>query len=191
MQINIVKKTSTHNTTSRPNRSLKYIVIHYTAGTHSRAGAAANTAQYFATTTVQASADFIVDDATIVQYNPDIKNRNTWHCGGGKQSSYGGSLYGICKNSNSIGIEVCSTNDTRKVTNVNDSHWSYTDAVIEQTVLLTKYLMETYNIDANHVIRHFDVTGKYCPGIIGWNSASGDESKWLAFKARLGKTTTA
>ena len=45
MSINIVKKTSTHNTTSRPNRDLKYIVIHYTAGTHSRSGAAANTAK--------------------------------------------------------------------------------------------------------------------------------------------------
>lgn len=186
MQINIVKKTSTHNTTSRPNRSIKYIVIHYTAGTHSRAGAAANTAQYFATTTVQASSDFIVDDATIVQYNPDIENRNTWHCGGSRQSSYGGSLHQICTNSNSIGIEVCSTNDTRKVTSVNDSHWSYTDAVIEQTILLTKYLMEKYNIPVERVVRHYDVTGKYCPGIIGWNAPSGDESKWHTFKARLG-----
>lgn len=93
MQINIVKKTSTHNTTSRPNRDLKWIVIHYTAGTQSKPGAAANTASYFATTTVQASSDFIVDDATIVQYNPDIRNRNTWHCGGGKQSSYGAAYY--------------------------------------------------------------------------------------------------
>lgn len=185
MQINIVKKTSTHNTSSRPNRNIKYIVIHYTAGTQSKPGAAANTAQYFATTTVQASADFIVDDATIVQYNPDIRNRNTWHCGGGRQSSYGGSVYQVCTNSNSIGIEVCSSNDTRRVTNANDSHWYYTDAVIEQTVLLTKYLMETYNIDADHVVRHYDVTGKLCPGIIGWNSASGDESKWKTFKARL------
>ena len=186
MQINIVKKTSTHNTTSRLNRSIKYIVIHYTAGTQSKAGAAANTAQYFATTTVQASSDFIVDDATIVQYNPDIRNRNTWHCGGGKQSSYGATYYQQCTNSNSIGIEVCSSNYTGRVTNANDANWYYTDAVIEQTILLTKYLMETYNIDANHVIRHFDVTGKLCPGIIGWNAVSGDESEWLAFKAKLG-----
>ena len=186
MQINIVKKTSTHNTTSRPNRSIKYIVIHYTAGTQSRPGAAANTAEYFATTTVQASSDFIVDDATIVQYNPDIENRNTWHCGGGKQSSYGAKYYQQCTNSTSIGIEVCSSNKTGRVTTTNDANWYYTDAVIEQTILLTKYLMETYNIDIDHVIRHFDVTGKFCPGIIGWNPVTGDESKWYAFKARLG-----
>ena len=186
MQINIVKKTNTHNTSSRPNRALKYIVIHYTAGTHSRPGAAANTAQYFATTTVQASADFIVDDATIVQYNPDIKNRNTWHCGGGKQSSHGGSYYQICTNSNSIGIEICSSNKTGKVTTTNDQNWYYTDAAVEQAILLTKYLMKTYNIPVENVIRHFDVVGKYCPGIIGWNPVTGDESKWFEFKARLG-----
>lgn len=189
MQINIIKKTSTHNTSSRPNRNLKWIVIHYTAGTQSRPGAAANTAQYFATTTVQASSDFIVDDATIVQYNPDIRNRNTWHCGGGKQSSYGAKYYRQCTNSNSIGIEVCSSNKTGRVTTTNDANWYYTDAVIEQTILLTKYLMKTYNIDTDHVIRHFDVTGKFCPGIIGWNPVTGDESKWHAFKTRLGSAT--
>ena len=186
MQINIIDKSSTHNTTSKPNRDIKYIVIHYTAGTTSKTGAAINTAHYFTTTTVQASADFVVDDTTIVQCNPDIKNRYSWHCGGGKQTSYGGSLYKICTNANSIGIEVCSTNDTKKVTNANDSHWSYTDAAVEQTILLTQYLMEVYNISADRVVRHYDVNGKFCPGIIGWNDASGDESKWLAFKARLG-----
>lgn len=93
MSINIVNKTSTHNTSSAPNRNLKWIVIHYSASTQSKSGAAANTARYFATTTVEASADFIVDDTTIVQYNPDIKNRYSWHCGGGKQSSYGAKYY--------------------------------------------------------------------------------------------------
>ena len=66
MSINIIKKTSYNNISSATNRPLKYIVIHYTAGVHSRPGAAANTANYFATTNVEASADFIVDDANIV-----------------------------------------------------------------------------------------------------------------------------
>ena len=185
MSINIVKKTSTHNTSIKNNRKLEYIVIHYTAGTNSRPGAAANTAKYFSTTSVQASADFIVDDATIIQYNPDIKNRYTWHCGGKKQSNYGGTYFNKCTNSNSIGIEVCSTNKTGKVTYANDANWYFTDAAINQTTILVKYLMKTYNIDADHVIRHFDVTGKYCPGIVGWNSATGNETKWKNFKANL------
>lgn len=188
-QINIIQKTSTHNTSSSPNRTLKYIVIHYTAGTTSRTGSAENTANYFATTDREASADFIVDDTTIVQYNPDIRNRRTWHCGGGKQSAYGGTYYQICTNTNSIGIEVCSTSSSGSVVDANDSRWYFTDAVIQQTVLLTKYLMATYNIGVDCVIRHYDVTGKWCPGIIGWNSASGDESKWLAFKNQLVQNT--
>jgi N-acetylmuramoyl-L-alanine amidase CwlA len=66
IMLNITKKTSTTNTTSLPNRSIKYIVIHYTAGVTSKAGTAASTASYFSNASVKASADFIVDDGTIV-----------------------------------------------------------------------------------------------------------------------------
>lgn len=193
MSINIVKATSTHNTGSKANRTISYIVIHFTAGTTSKSGSAKNTANYFATTTTQASADFIVDDATIVQYNPDLRNRYCWHCGGKRQSNQGGSLFGVCKNNNSIGVEICSTSSTGKVVSANNAAWKFTEAAINKAVELTRYLMETYGIDADHVIRHFDVTGKYCPGIIGWNEASGDVSQWAAFKARIagadGQTT--
>ena len=190
IQINIIQKTSSRNTSSTPNRSLKYIVIHYTAGSNSRTGAAAACASFFATTANDASADFIVDDTTIVQYNPDIRNRRTWHCGGGKMSTHGGSLYGICKNSNSIGIEVCSTS-TNVHAQPNTSAWTFTDAVVEQAAKLTKYLMQTYGIPIENVVRHYDVNGKYCPGVIGWNDASGDESKWIAFKNRVSNMSAA
>ena len=52
-----------------------------------------------------------------------------------------------------------------------------------------KYLMQMYNIPAGNVIRHYDVSGKLCPGIIGWNEDSGDVSKWNAFKSQLTGTT--
>ena len=48
--------------------------------------------------------------------------------------------------------------------------------------------MKEYNIDVNHVIRHYDVNGKPCLGVIGWNADSGDESKWKEFKAKIGGT---
>ena len=73
----IIKKVSTHNTSVKPNRAIDYIVIHYTAGTTSKKGSALNTAIYFSKSKRSASADFIVDDAQIVQYNPDLRNR---HC---------------------------------------------------------------------------------------------------------------
>lgn len=45
--------------------------------------------------------------------------------------------------------------------------------------------MQKYNIDADHVIRHYDVNGKPCPGIYGWNAETGNESKWKNFLSRI------
>ena len=190
MSINITKQTSYSNTSAYSNRPLDYIVIHYTAGTTSRTGVAYNTAVMFSNPSIYASADFIVDDTTAVQFNPDIKNRYCWHCGDAKNYNKGGSYYGACQNYNSIGIEVCSSNKTGQMTAANDNNYYFTEAVINKAVELTKYLMQTYNIPADRVIRHYDVTGKYCPGIIGWNEDSGDVSAWKAFKAKLTGTST-
>lgn len=187
--MHITQKTSTHNTTASKGRKLSYIVIHYTAGVSSKPGSAANTAKYFATTDRDASADFIVDDTTMVQYNPDLKNRYCWAVGGAKNNTKGGRLYGIAKNTNCISIEICSTNSTGKMQSANSPTYSFTDAVLKNALDLTKYLMTEYGIDADHVIRHYDVNGKLCPGIIGWNAESGSESKWNAFKAQLSGTT--
>lgn len=190
MSINITKQTSYSNTSAYSNRPLDYIVIHYTAGTTSRTGVAYNTAVMFSNPSIYASADFIVDDTTAVQFNPDIKNRYCWHCGDAKNYNKGGSYYGACQNYNSIGIEVCSSNKTGQMTAANDNNYYFTEAVINKAAELTKYLMQTYNIPADRVIRHYDVTGKYCPGIIGWNEDSGDVSAWKAFKAKLTGTST-
>lgn len=183
--MNIIECTNTANTTESKNRKIKYIVIHYTAGITSKPGTAKSNAKYFAKETTKASADFIIDDENIVQYNPDIKNRYCWHCGGSKYKTKGGSLYKVCTSANSIGIEMCSTNSAKKVTNPNDTNWYFTDAVIANCVELTKKLMEEYDIKADHVIRHYDVNGKPCPGVIGWNEDTNDISKWQDFIIRI------
>ena len=185
----ITNKFNMKNTAELRGRKIEYIVVHYTAGVTSKPGSAASTANYFATTTNEVSSDFIVDDTAVVQYNGDIENRYTWHCGGSKYNNKGGSFYGKCTNRNSIGIEVCSTNSTGTVTNANDKFWSFTDAVVENTAELVRYLMEKYHISADHVIRHYDVNGKPCPGIIGWNIDSGDNSKWREFKSKISGNT--
>ena len=185
MSIEITQKTATANTTKSAGRSILYIVVHYTAGTSSAAGSAQNVAAYFSKSSTKASADFIVDDEEIVQYNPDVANRYCWHCGGSKLSTQGGTLYKTVTNKNSIGVEICSTNSTGKVPDANDASWSFTDAVLQRAAEFVQYLMETYGIDADHVVRHYDVNGKLCPGVVGWNADSGDESKWEAFKAGL------
>ena len=191
MSIKIEKHTGYSNTTSLLNRTIDYIVIHYTAGSTSRAGTAKNNAVMFSDPAHYASADFIVDDETIVQYNPDVKNRFCWHCGDNKNPySMGGKFYGKCTNANSIGIEICSTNPNWTASDqANSKKWSFTEKAVAKAVELTKYLMQTYNIPADRVIRHYDVSGKLCPGIIGWNEDSKDISQWKEFKAKLTNST--
>jgi N-acetylmuramoyl-L-alanine amidase CwlA len=75
------------------------------------------------------------------------------------------------------------------VENPNHKSWSYTDAAVANAKALVKQLMQTYGIDRDHVIRHYDVTGKLCPGITGWNADSGDESKWNGFLTSLTSQT--
>lgn len=183
--IDIIKCFGWANITHRPGRPKTYIAIHYTAGVSSKKGVARSVAGWFGQTKAQASADFICDDVETVQYNPDIDNYSCWAVGGSRYNTKGGRLYGVAFNCNTISIEICSTNDTGRVTVANDGHWHFTDAAVDRAVELTKYLMDKYGIDADHVIRHYDVNGKPCPGIVGWNADTGDESAWIAFKKRI------
>lgn len=181
----ITKYQSITNTTYSPGRSIVWIVEHYTAGVTSKAGKGADSIAWFNNPSAGASADFVVDDANVYLKNPDIKNRYCWAVGGGLYGNKGGKYYGKAKNTNVISIEICSNNKTGKITTPNDPNYYFTDAAVKNAVELTKLLMKMYNIDEDHVIRHYDVNGKPCPGIIGWNAESGDESKWKAFKKAL------
>lgn len=152
-----------------------YIVIHYTGAE----GTAKNNIDYFNGGNRNASADFFVGhNGEIWQYNPSIKELYSWHCGGGRQSSSGGSYYGKCKNANSIGIELC--------THKQNGEWVFTEQTVEAARLLVRYLMATYNIKQKNVIRHWDVNGKYCPNVYGWLTPS---TRWDKFKASLSVTT--
>lgn len=187
--MNIIKRTGTANTTSAPGRKIEYLVIHYTAGVSCASGSARGCASWFGNTAAQGSADYIVDEAELVQYNGDPYNRYCWAVGGGVYNTKGGRLYGAARNTNCISLEVCSGNKTGKITYPNDPNYYFTDKVLENAIEATKQLMKLYNIDADHVIRHYDVNGKCCPGVIGWNKDSGSEAKWEAFhKAISGET---
>lgn len=152
-------------------RALKYIAIHYTAGSTSKAGTALATRNVFLNRL--ASADFVVDDEQIVQINPDIKNYYCWAVGDAKNSSPGGArLYGKATNKNTISIEICSNLFCGATAAVpNHSGWFFTDAALQNTTRLVRHLMKTYNIPKENVVRHYDISGKLCPGLPGWNDA--------------------
>ena len=90
--------------TKSVNRPITYLAIHYTAGGSSKKGSALNVKKVFESR--KASADFCVDDETMVQFNPDMKNYYTWSVGDKKYpNSKGASLYGKATNKNTISIE--------------------------------------------------------------------------------------
>lgn len=174
----ITKRYISNNITKCSYRNPLYIVWHYTAGTTSKKGAALDNAAWFNNPAAQASADFVVDDYYIVQMNGAINTQYCWAVGGGKYNCAGGELYGAAKNSNCISIEICSNNSSGRMTYPNDPKYYLTEASLNNALKLTWYLMDKYHIDAEHVITHSQVNAKPCPGVVGWNAASGNTSKW-------------
>ena len=191
----IYNPLSVHITPSK-GRSIRYLAIHFTAGSSSIGGRAMNVKRTFETS--PASADFCVDDRDIVQFNPDIKNNYCWAVGDKRQITGGASLNGIASNKNTISIEICSScKSGYSVANANHEGWYFTEAAINNAVKLAKILMKTYNIPVERVVRHYDITGKLCPGIVGWNDyyvmsndgktkiRKNNSEQWQAFKDRL------
>lgn len=180
--------------TKSPGRPIKYLAIHYTAGRSSAAGCTRALRNVFQNGS--ASADFAVDDKDMAQYNPDVKNYYCWAVGGTKKE--GATLYGVATNKNTISIEICSSlkfnTDYRTP---NHEGWYFTEATLDNAVKLAKILMKKYNIPIERVIRHWDVTGKACPGVVGFNDGRlytidgkatakrNNSSEWLKFKERL------
>ena len=175
---------------SRAGKKISWIVIHYTAGGTSRQGAARSCCNTWVsrctkTPSNPGSADLVVDDVETWQFSANIDEYYTHHSGGNYKSVYPPKCKGKCYNSNSIGIELCSSfrKGYGSFKNPNHGGWYFTDAVLRRGIELTRALMKKYNIDKSHICRHYDCSGKLCPGVPGWNPEPGsnDESQWHRF----------
>lgn len=157
----------------KPGRTepIKYIVIHYTAG---NGDTAKNNVDYYRNSVVKASAHYFVDEYDTVYQS--VKDTDTaWAVG-----TTGAYLHPYCRNANSISIELCSRNKNGSGKPASDNGWYFKDDTIDNAVVLVKELMKKYNIPAENVIRHFDVTGKICPAPF-----ANDVELWYQFKERL------
>lgn len=155
--MNIQRKISNYNFSSRNGNSIKYIVLHYTGN---KGDTAKNNVDYFYGGDRSASAHYFVDDTSIWQCVEE--SNSAWAVGDGKGA------YGIT-NQNSISIEMCC-----------DSN-GFVSAKTEANALeLVKHLMSKYNISSANVVRHYDASRKTCP-----NWSTNNWSRWTNFKNKL------
>ena len=161
MRINF-KQSHAGNYAAGRSGPVEYIVIHYTSN---QGDTAKNNADYFAREKVGASAHYFCDENEIWQ---SVKDTDTaWHCGA---KTY---RHPECRNVNSIGVEIC----------MNDKSGAVRQGSIETAAELVRYLMQRYSVPVDRVIRHYDVTGKYCPGPM-----VDDPALWTAFQQSLTQT---
>lgn len=154
------KQSNSANYKSGRTSNIKYIVIHYTAND---GDTAKNNADYFNRAGIESSAHYFVDENEVWQSVKDIDT--AYHCG-----TTGTYKHPYCRNTNSIGVELCSRKD------INGNYY-FKDATVKNAAELTKELMVKYSIPATNVIRHYDVTGKVCPAPM-----VNDVSLWNKFK---------
>lgn len=146
----------TVNEYSRPGDKtgkIEYIVIHYLANPQT---SAQQNRDYFESLkdlhTTSMSANFIVGiEGEIIECVPP-----------GEIAYASNSM-----NSRSVSIENCHIDETGR----------FTEETYESCVHLTAYLAEEYGVDREHIIRHYDVTGKMCPLYYVEN-----EDKWEQFR---------
>ncbi len=171
----INKLLTPYNFTNANGRKKDFIVIHYVGAL----GGAKENCQYSAGRYVGASAHLYVGFVGEIWMSVEIEDI-AWHTGA---STY---KHPECRNANSIGIELCVRKRNTKNLGSTDQDWYFEDATVDAAVELTRYLMETYNIPASNVIRHYDVTGKICPNPYVYNTTS---HTWDEFKRRIGEPT--
>lgn len=168
-----MKKNTAHRRNyGEPRRTsdIRYIALHYTSNDGDSDEGNAN---YFHNNVVNASAHYFVDDDSITQSVPD--DYTAWSVGGSlyldHKKTGGGRLYGIATNRNTLNIEMCDT--------LKDGVIRAQEPTINNAIWLIRKKMKQYDIDIDHVIRHFDVNGKHCPAYLV------DEREWKKFKARI------
>ena len=142
---------------------VRYIVMHYTAN---NGDTARNNCDYYHRVGgLQASAHYFCDEHSVMQ---SVREGDTaWHCGA---RAY---WHPECRNANSIGIEMCSRKRA-------DGSYYILPETVANAAALAREIMQRYGIDTEHVVRHYDVTGKRCP--MPWVD---DPAQWTAFLAML------
>ena len=158
------KSISYDKTRKRSLNDVKYIVFHYTGNSNDTAE---GNARYFKYSNErQAGAHFFISrNGDIVRSIP--MTRTAWSVGGNKLNNDGGKYFGKCTNYNSVSIEFCDILEK-----------DVSKEQIESAKKLIAYIRSKCK-NVEHIIRHYDVTGKLCP------ARYIDDNKWHDLRKKL------
>lgn len=131
-----------------------YITIHEVCSNQS----AQASARYASRSNSPIAAHFFVDEKEAIQIIP--LERNAFACGDGLDGT---------GNRESVSIEICRSQ-------AKDSQL-YKQSV-QNALILTKQLMKELNLDAEHIVRHYDWTKADCPHRMM------KEGRWQEFKMK-------
>lgn len=156
MNVRYLDNCHAANFTAGRTHAVDYLVIHYTAN---NGDTVAGNCNYFSLSGRGASAHYFVDETEACR--SVLETDTAWHAGQ------------WAMNCRSIGIELCSRKDAA-------GKYYFKPATVDNAATLVRALMAKYGISPDHVIRHYDVTGKVCPAPF-----VDDPAAWAAFKAKL------
>ena len=137
----------------------QYIVVHDTDNRDFGSTAKFNRDYLAVNSKVKTSAHYIVDDKNIIQLLED--RWRGWHVGDKANN--------IITNSNSIAVKMC----VNRGSNI--------EKTMNNMLYIIKKLMRKYDIPAENVVRHYDVTGKICPRMM----IEDNPSLWTSLKEAI------
>lgn len=163
----------------RGKNKIQWIVIHY-AGSVGVCGKAKGLATRMQTWKECKSTHYIVGTDGV--YQTLDEKYSAWHCGGYSKDNK-------CEacNAVSIGVDLMECKCDRGTCSASDKDWYFKPEVVEAGAVLVAELADKYEIPSNHIIRHFDITGKRCPrpfvgdDVSTYTGTTGN-FEWIAFK---------
>lgn len=139
-----------------------WIVVHYTG---TAASAMANARAIEKELKDPRSTHYFVDGEQVLAVVPE--ERAAWHIGGpDKKDTPPEKRKKLpVHNGNAIGVDLCEDKLVydAKHRSVGDRDWFFTDETEATAAELIAQIMRRHGIPLDHVVRHYDVTGKWCP----------------------------
>lgn len=160
--VNTSIKCNSANFTNKSSRTVKYIVMHYTGSKYK--DTAKSNCNYFKNGSRNSSAHIFVDNDSIYQ-SVELRDM-AWHCG-----TSGTYYHKDCRNTNSIGIEMCCTSGNYLVSKTTQINAAYMCAYLCKLIGISANEVDTY------VLMHYSVTHKKCPA-----QFANDTAQWKTFK---------